>query len=257
MNKVILSLLVAVCVLGMALIMLNERLRKPEPATPAGIIAPVTPPDAAPPVGAGSPVAAPTPAGSSTADAQPQPYLPPQTQAVIPDRNASNETPARAPIPSLKPDEKSAPTSSLASSDPQPAVAKPVVQPKPATPVTEKTTAAAESTKEKAAKAAPQHKTITKFVVFARDKGATVRLVGAAPIVYKNMLLSGPDRLVIDLDGKWQIKAPGVPKNPAVTNVRLGKDGDKTRIVIDLTGKVQPKFTLSKDGHMLDIRLDH
>ncbi|MEG6594087.1 hypothetical protein V6C16_14120, partial [Desulfovibrio sp. 1188_IL3213] len=30
MNKVILSLLVAVCVLGMALIMLNERLRKPE-----------------------------------------------------------------------------------------------------------------------------------------------------------------------------------------------------------------------------------
>ena len=58
MNKVILSLLVAVCVLGMALIMLNERLRKPEPATPAGIIAPVTPPDAAPPVGAGSPVAA-------------------------------------------------------------------------------------------------------------------------------------------------------------------------------------------------------
>ena len=257
MNKVILSLLVAVCVLGMALIMLNERLRKPEPASTAGIIAPVTPPDAAPPVGAGSPVAAPTPAGSSTADAQPQPYLPPQTQASIPDRNAGSDAPARAPIPSLKPDEKTAPASNLASSDPQPAVAKPVVQPKPATPVTEKTTAAAEPTKEKAAKAAPQHKTITKFVVLARDKGATVRLVGAAPIVYKNMQLSGPDRLVIDLDGKWQVKAPGVPKNPAVTNVRLGKDGDKTRIVIDLTGKVQPKFTLSKDGHTLDIRLDH
>ena len=116
MNKVILSLLVAVCVLGMALIMLNERLRKPEPASTAGIIAPVTPPDAAPPVGAGSPVAAPTPAGSSTADAQSQPYLPPQTQAGIPDRNASSEAPARAPIPSLKADEKSAPVSSLASS---------------------------------------------------------------------------------------------------------------------------------------------
>ena len=48
-----------------------------------------------------------------------------------------------------------------------------------------------------------------------------------------------------------------MPKNPAVTNVRLGKDGDKTRIVIDLAGKVQPKFTLSKDGYTLDIRLDH
>ena len=257
MNKVILSLLVAVCVLGMALIMLNERLRKPEPASTAGIIAPVTPPDAAPPVGAGSPVAAPTPAGSSTADAQPQPYLPPQTQASIPDRNAGSDAPARAPIPSLKPDEKTAPASNLASSDPQPAVAKPVVQPKPATPVTEKTTAAAEPTKEKAAKAAPQRKDITKFVVLARDKGATVRLVGAAPIAYKNMQLSGPERLVIDLDGKWQVKAPGVPKNPAVTNVRIGKGDDKTRIVIDLTGKIQPKFTLSKDGHTLDIRLDH
>ena len=147
--------------------------------------------------------------------------------------------------------------SGLASSEPQPAVAKPVVQPKPATPVTEKTTAAAEPAREKPAKAAPQHKTITKFVVLARDKGATLRLVGAAPIVYKNMQLSGPERLVIDLDGKWQVKAPGVPKNPAVTNVRLGKDGDKTRIVIDLAGKVQPKFTLSKDGYTLDIRLDH
>ena len=46
-------------------------------------------------------------------------------------------------------------------------------------------------------------------------------------------------------------------KNPAVTNVRIGKGDDKTRIVIDLTGKIQPKFTLSKDGHTLDIRLDH
>ena len=55
MNKVILGLLVAVCVLGMALIMLNERMRKPEPANPAGIIAPVTSPDAAPPMLATSP----------------------------------------------------------------------------------------------------------------------------------------------------------------------------------------------------------
>ena len=247
MNKVILSLLVAVCVLGMALIMLNERMRKPEPATPAGIIAPVTPPDAAPPVAEGAPAV----------DSQSQLHLPPQTQNGIADPNASREAPARAPIPSLKPDEKSAPTGNLAATDPQPAVAKPVVQPKPASPVTEKTAPAADSSKEKAAKAAPQHKTITKFVVLARDKGATVRLTGAAPIVYKNMQLSGPERLVIDLDGKWQVKAPGVPKNPAVSNVRIGKSDDKTRIVIDLSGKIQPKFTLSKDGHTLDIRLDH
>ena len=81
-------------------------------------------------------------------------------------------------------------------------------------------------------------------------------LGGIRPAIMR-MQLSGPERLVIDLDGKWQVKAPGVPKNPAVTNVRIGKGDDKTRIVIDLTGKIQPKFTLSKDGHTLDIRLDH
>lgn len=242
MNKVILGLLVAVCILGMALIMLNERMRKPEPASPAGIIAPVTPPDAAPPADA----------GSQTGASQPL-----QAMDSIPDLHAASEPPARAPIPSLKPEEKSAPASAGASAEPQPAVAKPAVQAKPAAPVTEKATPAAEPAKAKPAKAAPQHKNITKFVVFARDKGATVRLVGAAPIVYKNMMLNGPERLVIDLEGKWQIKAPGVPKNPVVTNVRLGKGEDKTRIVIDLTGKVRTRFVLSKDRHMLDIRLDH
>lgn len=246
MNKVILGLLVAVCVLGMALIMLNERMRKPEPATPAGIIAPVASPDAAPPADAGN--------QSATS---PSLHLPPQTQGGIPDPNASSEAPARAPIPSLKPEERNAPASSAATVEPQPAVAKPVVQPKPVTPVTEKTSPVAEPAREKAAKPAPQHKNITKFVVLARDKGATVRMVGAAPITYKNMQLSGPERLVIDLDGKWQVKAPGVPKNPAVTNVRIGKGDDKTRIVIDLTGKIQPRFILSKDGRTLDIRLDH
>ena len=243
MNKVILGLLVAVCVLGMALILLNERMRKPEPASPAGIIAPATSPDTAPPADAGSQLGAPQAL-----------QMPPQPQGGIPDPNISKEAPPRAPAPSLKPEEKTAPASSPPAA-PQPAIAKPVPQPKPATPVTEKTVPAAEPAKAKPA--APQNKTITKFVVFSRDKGATVRLVGAAPIAYKNMQLSGPDRLVVDLEGKWKIKAPGVPKNSAVTNVRLGKDDDKTRIVIDLKGKLQPRFILSKDGRTLDIRIDN
>ena len=128
MNKVILSLLLAVCILGMALIMLNERLRKPEPATaPAGIIAPVTPPTAA----EGTPPA--EPAGDAL-------RMPPQGQGKLPDLNANGESPARAPLPSLKPEEKSAPASnalaSSAPSSPQPAVAKPAVPAKPAAPMT-------------------------------------------------------------------------------------------------------------------------
>ena len=95
MNKVIVILLVAVCALGMALIMLNERLRKPEPATPAGIIAPVTPPDAAPPVAPGNPVSA----VGNTAGTQPQPYLPRSRRPVFPTAMpAARPRPAR-PFP--------------------------------------------------------------------------------------------------------------------------------------------------------------
>ena len=81
--------------------------------------------------------------------------------------------------------------------------------------------------------AAPRERNISRFVVFARDKGATVRLEGNAPLRYKSMNLTNPDRVVVDLDGQWQIKAPGVPKNPLVSNVRIGKMADKTRVVID------------------------
>ena len=77
------------------------------------------------------------------------------------------------------------------------------------------------------------------------------------PLKFSHFTIKDPDRLVVDLEGKWQIKAPGVPKNSAVTNVRLGKDDDKTRIVIDLKGKLQPRFILSKDGRTLDIRIDN
>ena len=123
--------------------------------------------------------------------------------------------------------------------------------------MTEKPAPAAAHSAQKTEKPAAEHKSVTKFVVFSRDKGVTVRIKGAAPLIYKNMTLSSPERLVIDLDGKWQIKAPGVPKNSLVKNVRIGKADDKTRIVIDLSSKAKSKFSLSKDQRTLDVRLDH
>ena len=52
------------------------------------------------------------------------------------------------------------------------------------------------------------------------------------------------------------VKAPGVPKNPAVTNVRLGKLDGRTRVVIDLTGPGKIRHILSKDRKRLDVRID-
>ena len=111
---------------------------------------------------------------------------------------------------------------------------------------------------KKAEKPAPAAKarTVTRFVVFARETGATVRIEGSSPIEYKYLPLDNPPRVAVDLMGEWTVKAPGVPKNPAVTNVRLGKLDGRTRVVIDLTGPGKIRHILSKDRKRLDVRID-
>lgn len=78
-------------------------------------------------------------------------------------------------------------------------------------------------------------KTINKITVSPAGDGASVRIAGNTTLAYKTMHLKSPDRVVVDLEGTWAVKAPGVPNNKAVKNVRIGKQGDKTRIVIDLS----------------------
>ncbi len=107
---------------------------------------------------------------------------------------------------------------------------------------------------QKGKKAAAQ----PKMVVFVREKGATVRLSLNRDISYKTMLLSNPDRLVVDITGENRdLKAPGIPANDMVSNVRLGHYPNRTRIVVDL--KEAPKrhrLILSEDRDRLDIRVD-
>ena len=51
---------------------------------------------------------------------------------------------------------------------------------------------------------------------------------------YKSMQLTNPDRLVVDFQGVWEVKAPGVPNNKFVSNVRVGRYDKITRVVLDL-----------------------
>lgn len=289
MNKVILSLLLAVCVLGMALIMLNERLGRksdPQPAPQASMNTPAVPDNKAglPPLPGDSRDNEPASPASAPEQAARQPDLPdlpplpkdPVPEVVLPSMEREKTQAAAPPVPSAEPGAESppAPAEKIAL---QPANQPSADQPeKKATPKesagkaaggkeTAKETANKAAQTERAAKpvtekAAPQGqaaRSITRFVVFARETGATVRLVGSSPISYKTMSLSNPERVVVDLDGQWQIKAPGVPNNPLVSNVRVGKLGDRTRVVIDLKAKpARSRFVLSKDRDTLDVRVD-
>ncbi|MDR2820697.1 MAG: AMIN domain-containing protein [Desulfovibrio sp.] len=256
MNKIILSLLLAVCVLGMVLIMLNERLdRKPQQ------IQVQTAERVAPPPTQQTPPQIPdtTPGNAPTENENARPVVAEQKNTP-PDAPATQMPPVAEQQPAL-PQPATPPPALTQTPTPTPVVAPPPPSPAPAaqpamTPAaTEKENAAKPGADKPGTSTAKRN--ISRIVVMARDTGSTVRLSGTAPISYKNMNLTNPERVVIDLSGQWEIKAPGVPANPLVTNVRIGKLPDKTRIVIDLKAKPKTtRFVLSKEEDTLDVRID-
>lgn len=133
--------------------------------------------------------------------------------------------------------------------------ARPVPAPAPAEKKAEKPAAKPQPAPRKAAPA-PREQTITNFVVFVRDGGATIRLDASSPIRFKHLELTSPARVVVDLHGTWKLSEPGVPKGEMVKDVRLGKKGDDTRIVIDLHAKAKTRYILTRGKKRLDIRLD-
>lgn len=249
MNKVFVGMILAVCVLGMALVLLNERFsRKTE--TPAilqnaptaeivhrELVEPVAPPQIPQPEAAPVFQAAPEAAEEAAAALAPPVKEPeaapePASAALLAEANSvqlANEAQQPVQEPKLPPAEKPA----------EPAVQAPRHEPpraqKPAAP-----------------------RTITNFVVFARENGATVRLAGSSRLNYKSMTLDNPHRVVIDLDGDWQFpQRLAVPKNELVSSVRVGKIDGKTRVVVDLKQKPRlVRVIAAKNGDGLDLRVD-
>jgi hypothetical protein len=66
--------------------------------------------------------------------------------------------------------------------------------------------------------------------------GSLIKLVlkGNAPMVGHCFQLHDPERVVLDLAGKWRIQIPRVPSNRLIQAVRLGQHENKTRLVFDL-----------------------
>ena len=66
-----------------------------------------------------------------------------------------------------------------------------------------------------------------------------------------------PDRVVLDLQGSWNVSAAGVPRNVLVTNIRFGSFPGRTRVVIDMKGTPrQTRLSQTKDRRQLDVRVD-
>ena len=66
-------------------------------------------------------------------------------------------------------------------------------------------------------------------------------------------VLTGPDRLVVDLPGSWKgMKAPATPQNSLVKNVRLGQQPSGPRLVLDLTGPAKG-HKVERSGNTIQI----
>jgi hypothetical protein len=83
------------------------------------------------------------------------------------------------------------------------------------------------------------------------DMRLLIEADGAFPC--KTFILSGPDRLVIDLPGAWKgMKAPTVPGNRIIRKARVGLQSGGARIVLDLNSPLK-NHKVERRGNMVDI----
>ena len=77
-------------------------------------------------------------------------------------------------------------------------------------------------------------------------------------IPYKQMLLTNPDRLVIDIAGEYKnLQSPAFPENDFVSGIRIGHYDNRTRLVFDLKATpARHHINQSGDQKRLDVRLD-
>lgn len=133
--------------------------------------------------------------------------------AVIPVQSGTDASPRPAPGPA-----------------PSPATTRPAVQP------------SAQPTRQVPATASVSRGrgSIVEVSLQFRGRGMVLVIEGDGPLPARHFLLANPERLVVDLPGSWRnLKAPSVPSNNLVKSVRLGRQDDADRLVLDLKTKLK------------------
>ena len=267
MNKTIAMLILGVILLAMGLIMVNQYVNQPaDKASSPSATAPAAPkaeiPQAASPADAIQQLQQRAASSELAGKAPAKPVMPAWASNAPQQPKAEAAPPATRPEPPQAVTEKPAPKQEAPKAETARAEAK--AEPSQATsaqaatdkPAPAKVEAAKPEKKAEAPKPKPKGpKTIKKITVSTVDDAVNVRVEASEDPQYKTMLLKSPDRLVVDLEGQWAIKAPGVPTNKYVSNVRIGKQGDKTRIVIDLRQNPASVRYVKRGNEGFDIRM--
>ncbi len=98
--------------------------------------------------------------------------------------------------------------------------------------------------------------TMTGITLKAEGSDMILTLTADKHFTYKSFILTGPDRLVVDLIGEWSgVKIPGMPSNRLISKVREGKFDGSHRIVMDLKGPLAGYETKRLDDNTVTVRL--
>lgn len=87
------------------------------------------------------------------------------------------------------------------------------------------------------------------------DKDVVFRMTGAAPLKFKTMLLKDPHRYVGDLQGKWGIQVPRVPKDLWIKDIRVGHHEGATRLVFELTRAPESAKVVQINANTVEVRI--
>lgn len=86
-------------------------------------------------------------------------------------------------------------------------------------------------------------------------KSIIFRLTGAEPLTAKTLLLTSPERYVVDVQGEWGIALPRIPKNLLLNGIRAGQRPDAMRLVFELKRKPASAEVVKINAKTLEVRI--
>ena len=101
----------------------------------------------------------------------------------------------------------------------------------------------------------PGVRQLTRIKLTPKGQSMHLRIEADGGFSCKTFVLTGPDRLVIDLPGKWKgMQTPSVPSNQLVKKARVGEQPEGPRIVLDLSRPIKG-HQVQRQGNTIEVIL--
>lgn len=240
--------------------------RVPEQAAPSRPAQPATPPaqPATPPARPATPPARPATPPAQPATSPAQPATPPAQPSTLPPLPTASAAPTHAAQPRQPAETPPAQPSPSAVKE-KPSSGSPGLMPWTTPPRTEKPAASPAQSANAQSKPKEPEKSVAisdkdahslNSIAFSfAGQSLQLNIKADTPFPCKTFILTGPDRLVVDLPGVWKgMRAPATPQNRLVKAVRLGQQKAGPRLVLDLTGPLK-RHTVERSGNTVTILL--